>query len=114
MRSNHKYTPYGKMVENTCYIPRIKKVIFNEPATIVFWDDDTKTVVKSSGNDIFDPEKGLAMAIAKKAMGRNYSRIRKEVKKYCSDGNKLAEEWADILTSAQVYPKAVEDAKWPE
>lgn len=46
----------------------IKKVIFNNPATIVFWADGTKTVVKAKNED-FDPEKGLAMAIAKKALG---------------------------------------------
>lgn len=48
--------------------PRIKKVIFNDPATIVYWDDDTKTVVKCQ-NESFDSEKGLAMAICKKLMG---------------------------------------------
>ena len=50
-------------------MPKIKNVIFNDPATIVFWEDDTKTVVKAQGDDAFDPEKGLAMAIAKKALG---------------------------------------------
>ena len=44
---------------------RIKNVIFNDPATIVFWNDGTKTVVKCGKNDTFDPEKGLAMAISK-------------------------------------------------
>lgn len=47
----------------------IKDVIFNDPATIVFWADGTKTVVKCQENDTFDPEVGLAMAIAKKALG---------------------------------------------
>lgn len=51
---------------------KIKKVIFNNPATIVFWSDDTKTVVKAGPNDAFDPEKGLAMAISKKVLGNNY------------------------------------------
>ena len=50
-------------------IPEIKNVIFNDPATIVFWEDGTKTVVKCQDGDEFDPEKGLAMAIAKKAYG---------------------------------------------
>lgn len=45
-----------------------KKVIFNDPATIVYWKDGTKTVVKAEGEP-FDPEKGLAMAIAKKSLG---------------------------------------------
>ena len=50
-------------------IPEIKNVIFNDPATIVFWEDGTKTVVKCQDGDKFDPEKGLTMAIAKKAYG---------------------------------------------
>ena len=54
-------------------IPEIKNVIFNDPATIVFWEDGTKTVVKCQDGDVFDPEKGLAMAIAKKAYGNKGS-----------------------------------------
>ena len=46
----------------------IKKVKFNPPATIVFWTDNTKTVVKCNGED-YDPEKGLAMCISKKVLG---------------------------------------------
>ena len=46
----------------------IKKVKFNPPATIVFWTDNTKTVVKCNGED-YDPEKGLAMCISKKMLG---------------------------------------------
>ena len=53
-----------KAVEtNPAYYP-IKNVIFNPPATIVFWEDGSKTVVKAQG-EIFDPEKGLAMAISR-------------------------------------------------
>ena len=47
----------------------ITKVIFNNPATIVFWSDGKKTVVKCSNDEAFDEEKGLAMAISKKALG---------------------------------------------
>lgn len=45
---------------------RIKKVIFNGPATIVFWLDGTKTIVKCGPGDEFDPEKGIAMCFVKK------------------------------------------------
>lgn len=51
--------------------PTIKNVIFNEPATIVMWSDGTKTVVKCGENDIFDPEKGVAMCCMKKLLGTN-------------------------------------------
>lgn len=58
----------------------IKDVIFNAPATIVFWSDGTKTVVKSGDYDVYDPEKGLSMAIAKKALGNegNYYEVFKK------------------------------------
>ena len=65
---------YGKRSGYT-----IKKVIFNPPATVVYWSDCTKTVVKCNVNDIFDPEKGLAMAIAKRCAGNTsayYAEIR--------------------------------------
>lgn len=60
-----------KMI-STCIV----KVIFNDPATIVFWGDGTKTVVKAV-NEPFDPEKGLAMAIAKYHFGNkgNYYNV---------------------------------------
>ena len=60
----------------------IKKVIFNPPATVVYWSDCSKTVVKCNVNDIFDPEKGLAMAIAKRCAGNTsayYAEIRRWV-----------------------------------
>ena len=55
----------------------IKEVIFNDPATIILWKDGTKTVVKCSENDEYDPEKGMAMAICKKILGNkgNYYSI---------------------------------------
>ena len=53
------------------YLPEIKKVIFNNPATIVLWSDGTKTIVKCQDGDIYDKEKGLALAICKKAIGTN-------------------------------------------
>lgn len=59
---------------------RIEKVIFNDPATIVFWADGTKTVVKAEG-EAFDPEKGLAMAMCKKMLGNN-GKYYKEFKKW--------------------------------
>ena len=65
-------------------IPEIKNVIFNDPATIVFWADGTKTVVKKQKEDKkkkFDKEKGLVMAIAKKALS-NEGNYFNEIKKW--------------------------------
>ena len=57
--------------------PEIKKVIFNNPATIVIWSDGTKTVVKTQNGEPYDKEKGLAMAITKKFFGNegNYYNV---------------------------------------
>lgn len=54
------------------------QVIYNPPATIVLWADGTRTVVKCSPKDIYDPEKGLALCYMKKALG-NTSRALNDV-----------------------------------
>lgn len=64
-----------------CREPKIANVIFNPPATVVFWSDGTKTVVKAQNGEPFDPEKGLAMAVTKKFFG-NRGRYFDEVKKW--------------------------------
>lgn len=46
--------------------PVPKKVIFSGPCTIVFWDDDTKTIVRCSEGDTYDKEKAVSMAYLKK------------------------------------------------
>ena len=56
-------------------VSTIEKVIFHDPATIVYWTDGTKTVVKTH-NESCDKEKGLSMAIAKKTLGKDYKLIR--------------------------------------
>lgn len=53
----------------------LEKVIFHDPATIVYWTDGTRTVVKTH-NESYDKEKGLAMAVAKKMLGKDYKLIR--------------------------------------
>jgi len=62
-------------------LPKIDKVIFNDPATIIFWKDGTKTVVKCHDRDCFDKEKGFAMACLKKVLG-NCGHYYEEVKKW--------------------------------
>lgn len=79
---------------------RIKKAIFNPPATIVLWEDGTKTVVKCQGDgycllacfddgcpkqcEIYDREFGLAMCIAKRALG-NKGNYYNEFKKWLKE-----------------------------
>lgn len=65
----------------------IKKVIFNNPATIVYWNDGSKTVVKCQDGDTFDKEKGLSLAICKRLIGTNKSKsnFNDIFKKWCSE-----------------------------
>lgn len=53
----------------------IKRIIRNPPATIVMWEDGSKTVVKCMEDEDFDTEKGLAMAICKKVLGKDFHKI---------------------------------------
>ena len=79
----------------------IKDVIFNPPATIVLWMDGTKTVVKDQGEVFYDPEKGMAMAVAKKAFG-NQGNYYNQFKKYLDIYEKKQED-----ETAQLYPTSV-------
>ena len=45
-----------------------ERVIFNPPATVVYWTDGTKTIVKCD-NDDFSEEFGFAMACVRKLYG---------------------------------------------
>lgn len=92
---NYAKVPYGIFV--------IKKVIYNDPATIVYWEDGSKTVVKCGEGDKFDPEKGLAMAIAKKSLGNsgNYYNI---IKQWLpKEENPVAEMLQESLEKATAF-----------
>lgn len=69
-------TKYVTRNYRTCTdeLPLIKNVIFNDPATIVFWDDGTKTVVKCMEGKEFNTWDGLAMAICKKLFGKKFKK----------------------------------------
>lgn len=77
-----KWFPKAAKKEDKVMIPKIKDVIFNNPATIVKWADGTKTVVKVQKGEPYDEEKGLAMAFIKKIYDNkgNYNDI---FRKWC-------------------------------
>ena len=80
-------TSCKKIYFGTRGVPEIEDVKFNGPATIVFWVDGTKTVVKCQEGDTFDPEKGLTMAICKKLYGNKGSYCNK-LKKWLPEEKK--------------------------
>lgn len=83
LKVGHEHIPINKaklcgliktMDRITEYPGQVSRVIFSAPATIVFWSDGTKTIVKAY-DEPFDKEKGLAMAICKKYLGKAYKPI---------------------------------------
>lgn len=63
----------------------IKKVIFNGPATIILWDDGTKTVVKCKEGDPYSKEAGFALCLLKKLSGNNFHKV---LRNACNDKEK--------------------------
>ena len=51
------------------YIP--KRIIYNDPATVVFWKDGTKTVVKRAPNEVSNHYTAFCAALAKKIFETN-------------------------------------------
>ena len=66
-RSIRKYTP--------------KRIVYNNPATIVFWKDGTKTVVKCAEGETYSEYFGFLAALGKKIFGTN-SEINRIVTKH--------------------------------
>lgn len=54
-----------------------EKYIVNDKATILFWEDGTKTIVKKSKNDIFDPIKSYLWAYFQKHSGMTKTQANK-------------------------------------
>ena len=61
------YFPYDEE-DNVGRSTDIVKVVFNKPATIVWFADGDKVIVKAHDED-FDKEKGVAMAVMRKLYG---------------------------------------------
>lgn len=81
----------------------IEKVIFNDPATIVIWNDGTKTVVKCQDGDIYDKETGLAMCCAKKLFDNksNFNNVfKKHIPEESNVYNETFKEFGEMLSSA--------------
>lgn len=80
-----EYEPWDKYceaVEKQEQERRLKKIlprkwVINGPATILFWQDGTKTIVKCNKDDEFDAQKGYLMAFFEKTTGMSKHQIAK-------------------------------------
>ncbi|MBQ1840127.1 MAG: hypothetical protein II128_02190, partial [Atopobiaceae bacterium] len=59
---------------NAAHTPAPKRVIINDPATVVFFKDGSKAVTKAKDGDEYDPLFGI-MACALRKVGKNRVRI---------------------------------------
>lgn len=86
IKANYSKEEIKKMINNTFGVPKFDydKIIFNGPATIVIWKDGSKTISKCSEDDVFDPEKAVAICFMKRALGDRPAKkiLKKEVSKY--------------------------------
>lgn len=60
---------FEKDKDSTYGLPKIENVIFAPPATIIKWNDGTKTVVQCSEDDEYNRFYGFVCCIAKKVYG---------------------------------------------
>ena len=87
----------------------ITRVLYNDPATVVFWNDGTKTVAKCAKEDKYSKETGLAMAILKKLLGNAI------VSKTFADWLPTDEKTKSVdLTGLRAKKRAVEKAAKPK
>ena len=75
-------------------VPDIRRIVFNDPATIVFWDDGTKTVVKTCEGDKFERYMGFAAACMKKMFGST-----SRAKAIMNECDQDLMKWDEIATS---------------
>lgn len=86
-----------KITSNLCWTkprPRVKRAIFNPPATVILWDDGTKSVVKCQNGEPFDAEKGFVMAYLKKLLG-NDNTFNKEITRWVDYEEPVDKECVD-------------------
>jgi len=65
----------------------MKEVMYNNPATIVFWNDGTKTVAKCHAEDKYSKETGLAICILKRLAGN--TKVRNIFNEWIQDDKKV-------------------------
>ena len=74
MKNNNEFTFINRLGSYSTYIQdsdnyellKPERVIYNDRATICYWKDGTKTVVKATEDDHMTHEHGIAMAIVRK------------------------------------------------
>ena len=64
--------------------PEVDRIIFHNPATIVFWKDGTKTVVKCMKDEPYSEYYGFLCALGKKIYGTN-AKLTRMIKQFSEE-----------------------------
>lgn len=101
-------------------IPEVREIRYNGPATIVFWEDNTKTVVKMQPDEeYYDPDKAFAMAVCKKLFGNKFNRYLTKAqkafeksceKKYEKRVNEFVQRMTDVNKRVNEFVQRMTDA----
>ncbi len=81
-----------KESEDTMKGKRIEKVIISDPATIIFWGNGSKTLVKCTPGETFDPEKGFLMAFFQSYSGMTKTQTAKYLRKIIKENERKENE----------------------
>lgn len=87
-----------------------KEIIYNDAATIVYWADGTKTVVKCNENDEYSEYSGFVAAVAKKMYGGANAIHRLIDSKKVVHGNGLGQPFRLKKTFEEILDEAAEKA----
>lgn len=124
IKANYSKEEIKKMINKTFGTPVIslpltyKKIIFNGPCTIILWTDGSKTIAKaSSDEEVFDPEKGVAICFMKKMLGHTETNkiLRKaseQYEDYLTENrpNSSLDEFIEYLSSLKSKTKSVDQS----
>lgn len=83
-----------------------KEIIYNDAATIVYWTDGTKTVVKCNENDEYSEYAGFVAAVAKKMYGGANAINRLIDSKKVVHGNGLSQPFRSEKTFEEILSGA--------
>lgn len=84
----------------------VKEIIYHDAATIVYWADGTKTVVKCNENDEYSEYAGFVAAVAKKMYGGANAINRLIDSKKVIRGNGLGQPFRSKKTIEEILDKA--------
>lgn len=86
-----------------------KEIIYNDAATIVYWTDGTKTVVKCNENDVYSEYSGFVAAVAKKMYGGANAINRLIDSKKVIHGNGLRQPFRPEKTFEEILDEAAKE-----